>query len=252
MGIIVGLGSGRCGTTSLASLINSQPASACFHEAHPSAMAWSGTESSVLSILSDFRCALDGGPRAMAVERTANEQEKPALDKYLGSEELRHVGDIAYYYLPYVEYILSVDSEVRFPCLRRDREETVSSYVRWLRVPRDKSRRHRLARWITQPPEHRNMWAPWGDSRWKQDWKWSKSYPTFPDVSSVEDGARRYWDLYYREAENLQIRYPDNLRIFDMESLNREEGQEEILRFCSIDGELSFGDHRMNPSHRHV
>ena len=58
--MIFGLGSGRCGTMTLASLIDSQADALCFHEVNPAAMAWQGSEHAVYSIVRDFEATRVG------------------------------------------------------------------------------------------------------------------------------------------------------------------------------------------------
>ena len=75
MELIFGLGSGRCGTTSLAALLNRQPDVCCFHELAPSVMAWEGAEATVGSLLRDFGAIGEGGPRWVTADRVVPERE---------------------------------------------------------------------------------------------------------------------------------------------------------------------------------
>lgn len=94
---IVGLGSGRCGTASLARLLDLQPGVDAGHERKP-ILAWRG-ESNPLRHL------------------TAPERE--AI-----------VCDVGFYYLPHVPRLSeALREDVRFVCLRRDMRETVESFV---------------------------------------------------------------------------------------------------------------------------
>jgi hypothetical protein len=63
---------------------------------------------------------------------------------------------------------------------------------------------------------------------------WSTIFPKYP-TASREEGIRRYWDEYYAEVERLHQRYPENVRVFDMNSvLNTENGQREMLHFAGL------------------
>lgn len=98
--LVIGLGTGRCGTQSLAVLLNHQSGARVTHERY-GAIAWQGDEQRVAAFV--HLCA------------TA-----PGLDL---------AGDVGFYYLPYVEQILELAASTRFVCLKRDRQATVHSYL---------------------------------------------------------------------------------------------------------------------------
>jgi hypothetical protein len=237
MPVVFGLGSGRCGTKSLAYLLNLQSAAACFHEANPACMSWHGAEHTVLALLQNFWITLDGGRRAIALDYTSPHRDRP-LQQYLYSESLDIVGDIGFYYLPYVEYIMEMDSNVRFPVLQRDRSETIKSFRKKLEVPQPIWRRKRLVDWIDrsltgkQVYKSRNHWAPKNDNRWQRDSKWDKCFPTFEQKPHLEDAIAEWYDQYYNEVWRLEKKFPDNVKRFDMSQLNTPKGQESIITFC--------------------
>jgi len=88
--LIFGLGTGRCGSTSLANLLGLD------HEGDPK-LPWAFSQY--------------------------------ALDNKLGYLLfLEKRGDVGMYYLPYVEAILRIFPKAKFVCLKRDRDETVESF----------------------------------------------------------------------------------------------------------------------------
>lgn len=103
--LIIGLGTGRCGTMSLARLLNAQPGAAVTHETSP-ALPWEPRAEHLASIR----------------VRVAQLLARPA----------RLVGDVALYYLGYVPAILDAFPAARVLVLQRDRAETVASYLRWM------------------------------------------------------------------------------------------------------------------------
>ena len=62
--IMIGLGSGRSGTASLAALIDGQEGGLCFHEMNPSCAVFSGNARSHLNTINEFRDILSGGNRS--------------------------------------------------------------------------------------------------------------------------------------------------------------------------------------------
>ena len=252
MTVVFGLGSGRCGTKSLASLINTQPGAVCFHEVNPSCMSWEGTEHSVLALLQNFRAALEGRERAVCIDYTGPHRDGP-LEKYITSQHLALVGDVGFYYLPYVEYVLSHDADARFPCLQRERTETIDSFITKLTEPRVQWKRKALIHWIDRQltgnrvREYRNHWAPRDDTRWKRDPKWDKCFPVLEHTETLREAVDTWYEMYYVEVNRLRERYPKNVEVFDMSELNTEEGQQRILGFCGIEkSEMVFAQIREN------
>lgn len=104
--LAIGLGTGRCGTSSLSRALSEACGREISHERRP-LLAWDAGRSEVFAHLDRLG---DGGP---------------------------FFGDVAFYYLPHVETILawgeSRGVRVRLVCLQRDREATVESYRRKVR-----------------------------------------------------------------------------------------------------------------------
>jgi hypothetical protein len=196
--IVVGLGTGRCGTQSLSAFLSMQPESQVLHERSSFRIRWQGSENEIDDLLRWCREA----------------------------SSLRLVGDVGFYYLPYVEYILSQEPDARFPCLRRDREATVNSYMR-------KTRR-------------RNHWVCHCGILYRRN-KWDECYPKY-DRSSKAEAIGRYWDEYYERAAGLEQVYPANVRVFPTGVLNTEAGQQEVLDFLGIPASLRIvtGPIRLN------
>lgn len=99
--VIIILGTGRCGTKSLAHILNTLPRATVTHEAPP-LLPW--------------------------------EPSPGFLDQKLSALESRSgdvVGDAAFYYLPYVRHIATRAPDVIFICLKRAMKSTVVSYMRW-------------------------------------------------------------------------------------------------------------------------
>jgi hypothetical protein len=92
---VIGLGTGRCGTHSLAKLLGLQDGASIEHERRPSVTWTSGDPCHFL--------------------------------KYEGFDL---TGDVAFYYLPHVRSIWKEFPDTKFVCLRRDKQETVNSFFR--------------------------------------------------------------------------------------------------------------------------
>lgn len=97
--VVVGLGTGRCGTASLCGLLNQQPGTSITHEQYP-LLPWQ------LS------------PRILAKKLSQMSRRRADI-----------VGDIANSWLPYVGAVLQQIPTAKFICLERNRAVTVQSFI---------------------------------------------------------------------------------------------------------------------------
>lgn len=230
MNLVFGLGSGRCGTKTLQSLINMQPNSVCFHEVNPSCMAWHGAEHAVISMVKDFSGATCKGryKRGLAVDLNSPERDKP-LEHYLSLEKIEVVGDVASYYLPYVETILEESQSAVFPCLVRDKDEVINSFVN--KVKAKNSLLGKFYFLLRRKINSRNHWS--SNSKYVKDAKWDRLHPDMGNDLLLRDALSRYYDFYYEEAERLSLMYP-NVRLYNISIFDSEAGRRELLEFCGI------------------
>jgi hypothetical protein len=143
------------------------------------------------------------------------------LQRLLATHKTRLVGDVASFYLPYAEEAIAFDPHIRIVCLRRPRDEVVASFCRVL----DQSARFPINHWAEQP-------AP----GWYHDPIGTRVFPQ-DDTTDREEGLHRYWDEYYQRAEELARRFPDNVRLWDTDTLTSEHGVREVLSFVGIPAE---------------
>lgn len=237
MRIIIGLGTGRCGTQSLAKLINEQANAVCFHEINPACMTWDSTPGTVRTMVREFTDVMAGGPREVTIDLSSPHRDDP-MQRLHSLPRVEVMGDIAMYYLPYVPLMAQMGVDIRFVCIKRDREATIRSFVRkmhtvdWRTAPGTSLLRDLLRQ--SEPRQYRNHFVSHDGTRWLPDPKWDKLFPKF-DAASLEEALGLYWDHYYAEAEALKARFPGMVDIFPMEALNSEEGQAAILSFCGFD-----------------
>jgi hypothetical protein len=126
---VVGLGTGRCGTLSLATMLGRQPMANVTHERTP-ALFW-------------------------------NNEPCPTRHLELDENKAHTIyGDVGFYYLPHVLRIWDRFPETKFVCLKRDMHATVASFERYLSptcnhwtTPRD----NECARWDRSYPR---IWKP--------------------------------------------------------------------------------------------
>lgn len=173
--IVFGLGTGRCGTTSLAHLLNHQRKAMVFHEIHGYRLAWSDSEDRIERFLS-----------------WAMQQSRYEL-----------VGDVAFAYLPYVSHFLHLEPAIHFVCLQRDRAATLNSYLRFT-----KARKHWMQR--DRPTSFGSRWHqcfPKYDAVSKVEaigYFWDDYYSTARDLERVYAGSFRIFATQTLNTEEGQ------------------------------------------------
>lgn len=154
--------------------------------------------------------------------------------------QLNLIGDVAFYYLSYVDELHLCAPECYFICIRRDRDSTVSSWLKKSSIKRWRSLwlADKLKSWLTRTPFHTeyNYWQDHDGRNWKRDPVWDSCFPKF-EAASKQEAIGMYWDYYYGEAERLQLKYPHRFRIFDIQDLSIPAGQQRILSFIGIEKE---------------
>lgn len=246
--IVIGLGTGRSGTASLAHLLNSQADALCFHEMNPSCVRFSGTPRPILNTIDEFQAILDGGVTSALTVDLSRKVAAGAYDRLCTMGQVRLIGDIALYYLTYVEVIARHNTNVRFVCLRRDKHATIESWLRKSAIPRWRSKHiaARIASLITREPFHdsRNFWMEHDGTRWRKDDVWDKCFPKF-DAPDMRTAIEAYWDYYYEEAERLQKQMSNRFRIVNTTDLSDDGFQSDLLTFCGVPraGQVSIPAH---------
>ncbi|KAK3259707.1 hypothetical protein CYMTET_31309 [Cymbomonas tetramitiformis] len=105
--VIIGIGSGRCGTMSVATLLDRQPDVSVSHEHNTcEGLEWNRPAVTL---------------RQNARAKLAQLQRRPQ----------KVVGDIALWYLPYVDAMLHLHKNLQVVALKRNKEDTIKSFERW-------------------------------------------------------------------------------------------------------------------------
>jgi len=236
--IVLGLGSGRTGTASLSYLIGSQKDAICFHELNPTGVVFDGNPQPILNTINEFQAMINGGDKRLLSLDYSRPASVAKYEELMKKDNVNIIGDIAYYYLKYVDDILKINTDVRFVCIKRDKKQTVASWMTKSSINRWKSLRiaDKLKSIITRTPYHesKNFWQKHDGSKWQLDPVWDKTFPDF-EASTKKEAIGKYWDYYYSEAEKLADKHPDYFRVFAIEKMSSPEGQKEILSFIGLD-----------------
>ncbi len=235
--IVIGLGSGRTGTASLSHMIDSQQDAICFHELNPTGAVFSGNPQPIINTINEFQAILDGGEHKRLAIDYSRDMSVKTYNTLQAMPRVRMIGDIAYYYLSYVDDILAVNRNVRFVCIKRNRQQTVDSWIAKSAVHRWPSLwlADRLKSLITRTPfyQSKNFWQTHDGEQYLPDPVWDSTFPKF-EAASREEAIGMYWDYYYQQAELTADRHPEHFRIFPIEAMSHPEGQREILSFIGL------------------
>ena len=191
--VIIGLGPGRCGSMSLALFFAAQPIIMSHHESNPK-LRW---DASVFEFIGKW----------------ADLFHNVAYD-------LPVLSDVAFWYLPFVDYIKYVCPNTKFVCMRRDTEKVVESFM--------------LKYFST------SAWTDKHCKHWRPEWIGGNPFlDSFPSYDlPKEAGCRKYVQEYYETAEELERKYAGDFKIFNIGCLNTVEGKNAILEFCGIPEEM--------------
>jgi hypothetical protein len=129
---ILGIGSGRCGTLSLAHVLAAQPETQASHE-DPPLLPWKPQPG-----------------RPVMEQRLVRWRKK--------FKNARVIADVASFYLPYIEQAIAQEPDLRVVVLKRPREEVVESFCKWL----DRLNPLNINHWAERPPHgwhHDPIWT---------------------------------------------------------------------------------------------
>lgn len=180
--IIFGLGTGRCGTMSLANLLNFQEDCLMTHEL--GGLPWLPWE--------------------------VNERDFQYFFTRVLNRKETFVGDVSLYSLPYYKNILAHNSESKFIIIKRDKNETISSYMK--------------------KTKGQNPFMNHDGTKWNH-YEWNKCYPKM-NCTNKEDAISLYYDRYYELCQQLP---QDKCFWLATPELNDENRCLEMLRFCEFD-----------------
>ena len=213
--IVIGLGTGRCGTRSLAKFLTQNGVKAT-HERYK--LFW-------------------------------NPEKESRWGKIIGRIE----PDVAYYWLNYVDLIIDRYPGAKFICLKRKKEAVIASYKRSLLDPiycmliksmdvEVKEETFRYKDVVTKEDldqmdyETREfVEATWDIEQITSMVIPRENFPVYEVSTNRDEYLSKYYDDYYVKSESLEAKYPNSFKIFDMlHALNTINGNRGILNFIGV------------------
>lgn len=210
--LIIGLGTGRCGTTTMASILDHQKGVMAEHE---------------------YLCEKEGPPSCVNDWSNVKSKLIRLLDE-ADNKNAHTACDIALYHLWYVERIMEEFSflDIKFLVLERDLSGMVQSFLRKMsnRKGRGKSRN------------------PFNGPR---DYKWDYAFPDYEDIPEERSDLafERYWYHYMYEVARVSKIPRGGIHKVPTGKLNDEEVVKKALKHCGISNpDLSIVGSKENKS----
>ena len=138
------------------------------------------------------------------------------------------VGDIGFYFLPYIELLIKNFSHIKFICTRRSKKNTYNDIM--LDVKTNNSVFSRL---FLFKKKYKNHWTNHNGKKWERDYLLDKCYPTF-SFNDLNDSIYKYIEIYNSELKILEKKYPKNLQLLYSDEINSEYGKDKVLSFIGI------------------
>lgn len=180
--LIFGLGTGRCGSWSLTKLLQKQTDTYAFHELNY--LPWEFDEE-----------ALKGNIN------------------HLLSRPEKIVGDVGFYYLNYVDYIIEKFPEAKFVYLYRDVKEVVNSWMKH--------------------SGNANHWTDPSSSHWDSLGVFTNTSKYFPKYNLPKEKAiKEHWTICLHKAINLWNKYPSKFFVFRAKNVLNESIEQLVMLSC--------------------
>jgi hypothetical protein len=199
--VVLGIGTGRCGTQGLMTFLNLQK----INTLHESVLLpWVFDSASLNSLLAKLsQTSTIDYPNVGEVNFSLLNYIEPLLKSNSAENvELRSEQ----------EYLFSANTDIRVVCLRRDKAETVKSWM--------------------NNQKNFNFWSSADHQCFAQGLYLKNDIlgNSFPKYDLGKEAALAcFWDDYYLKAAQLERIYPESFKIFDMSEFFSDTATQEIL-----------------------
>jgi len=141
------------------------------------------------------------------------------------NKKIKVVGDVGFYFLPYLELLINNFPHLKFVCTNKNKNKIFEDIFDEI-----KNDMNPLLRILFFRKKFKNHWIHHNGSKWEKDYILDKCYPKF-DATSLKNSIDKYIDLYYSNLKKMQKKYPNNLKIFYSDELNSDYGKNKIFSF---------------------
>lgn len=139
------------------------------------------------------------------------------LDYLLNYDDnIDYIGDTGMYFLPYIDSIIKKYNNVKIIGLERKKKEVVDSFLK--------------------KTQGRNHWYSHTGEDWNLDERWDPCFPKY-QIKNKQKAIEKYYDDYIKTTNNLKLKYPNNIKIWNLSNFNTSKTKNEILDFISFKNE---------------
>ena len=131
-------------------------------------------------------------------------------------QKTEYIGDTGMYYLPYIDAIINRYKDVKVIGLVRNKKEVVDSFLK--------------------KTKGRNHWYNHDGKKWQKDYRWDECFPKY-DIKDKRKAIEEYYDSYIRTTNELEKKYPNKIKIWDIKDFNNTSTKNEILDFINYRNE---------------
>ena len=207
--IIFGLTSSRKGAKKIHSFLNKQNGFCFDFESDISSVSWENSENIIMD-------------RVQFLEKKLYNN---TLKNNINSNV---VGEVAFYFLPYVDLLIRNFPYIKFICTKKNRKNTYNDIISDI-----KTGSSIFSRFIFLKKKYKNHWIQHDGKKWEKDYLLDKCYPKFKR-NDLKGSIEKYIELYNKELNTLNKKYPKNLKIFYSDEIKSDYGKNKIFSFIEL------------------
>ena len=207
--IVFALSSSRKETKNIYSFLNNQNGFCFDFESDISSVSWKNSENIIMNRVNFL-------------------EQKLYHNKFKKNKNSNIVGDVGFYFLPYVNLLISNFPHIKFICTKKNRKNTYNDIISDI-----KTNNSVFSRFIFLKKKYKNHWIDHDGKKWEKDYLLDKCYPKF-EINNLKDSIEKYISLYNMEIKILNKKYPKNLKVIYSDEIKSEYGKSKILSFLGV------------------
>lgn len=137
-------------------------------------------------------------------------------------------GDVAFYYLPYLELLINNYPYIKFISTKKSKKHIFQDLKSDIRTNSSF-----LSRLLFFKKKFRNHWYDHNGKKWEKDYINDKCYPKY-DIDDLDKSIHMYIDNYISDMKKIQKKYPKNLKVLFSDELNSSFGKKKIFNFIGV------------------
>mgnify|MGYP006101129217 CR=1 FL=1 len=207
--IVFALSSSRKETKKIYSFLNDQNGFCFDFESDISSVSWKNSENIIMNRVNFL-------------------EQKLYHNKFEKNKNSNIVGDVGFYFLPYVSLLIANFPHIKFICTKKNRKNTYNDIISDI-----KTNNSIFSRFIFLKKKYKNHWIEHDGKKWEKDYLLDKCYPKF-EINNLKDSIEKYISLYNMEIKTLNKKYPKNLKVIYSDEIKSEYGKSKILSFLGV------------------